>query len=82
MVNLFELTQFICLTRKVNARFALARALDLKDLSDPIQKKVLASVCKKLEDSGFADDSWDENNLIESSYKEQGLKRYKTLYCA
>ena len=60
----------------------MARALDLKDLSDPIQKKVLASVCKKLEDSGFADDSWDDKNLIESSYKEQGLKRYKTLYCA
>ena len=60
----------------------MARALDLKDLSDPVQKKVLASVCNQLADSGFADDNWDETNLIESSYKEQGLKRYKTLYCA
>ena len=68
--------------KQMHARFALARALDLKDLSDPIQKKVLQSVCKKLEDSGIADDEWDEKNLIESSYKEQGLKRYKTLYCA
>ena len=65
--------------KQMHARFALARALDLKDLSDPIQKKVLASVCKKLEESGLADDSWDENNLIESIYKEQGLKRCKTL---
>jgi hypothetical protein len=39
----------------------------------------LDSVCKKLEDAGFADDDWDPNNLVESSYKEQGLKRYKTL---
>ena len=60
----------------------MAKALELNDLSDQVQKKVLASVCKKLEDSGFADDNWDETNLIESSYKEQGLKRYKTLYCA
>ena len=56
----------------MHARFALAKALELNDLSDPVQKKVLASVCKKLEDSGFADDNWDETNLIESSYKEQG----------
>ena len=60
----------------------MAKALELNDLSDPVQKKVLASVCKKLEDSGFADDNWDDANLIESSYKEQGLKRYKTQYCA
>ncbi len=65
--------------QQVNLRFALARALELHDLSDQVQKKVLASVCKKLEDAGCADDLWDEKNLIEASYKEQGLKRYKIL---
>ena len=50
------------------------------DMEIPAQKKVVEAVMKKLEENGFADNDWDESNLIEQSYKEQGLKRYKKLF--
>ena len=46
----------------------------------PAQKKVVEAVMQKLEENGYADNDWDESNLIEQSYKEQGLKRYKKLF--
>ena len=34
-------------------------------------------MCQTLKDAGFEDDDWDEKDLVQKSYKKQGLKRYK-----
>lgn len=34
-------------------------------------------MCQTLAEAGFEDDAWDESDLVQKSYKQQGLKRYK-----
>ena len=54
----------------------LAKVLSLTD-PEGEHKPLLEAVCKKLEDGGYADDNWDESNLVQSALKEAGMRRYR-----
>ena len=69
----FELLVF---KLRLNPRLQLAEAMKLTD-PEGSHKKILDTVCKNLEDNGMADLEWDESNLVQKTYKQLGLKRYK-----
>ena len=62
-------------------RYDLAKVLNIPQFETcPSQKKVLESVMKKLEEKNFVDDDWEETNLVQQSYKEQKLRRFRTTH--
>ena len=44
--------------------------------NDQEEKKLPGIILAKLEEAGFADDAWKEDDLYESSYAQMGYKRY------
>ena len=44
---------------------------------NPSQKKIVDGVALNLAKAGCEDTDWDETDVVETSYKELGLKRYK-----
>lgn len=53
-------------------RYDVAALANLK-VECPVQKKLVETICKGLEQ----DDEWDEEDVFQRGYKEAGLKRYK-----
>ena len=77
-VNSFVVSNYIIRT---HMRYDLAKVLNIPQFETcPSQKKVLEGVMKKLEDQKFADDDWEETNLVQQSYKEQKLRRFRTTH--
>ena len=46
------------------------------DYKDVECRKIVDAICCALESAGYADDDWDETNLVQKSLKDQKVKRY------
>ena len=58
------------------SRLDVAAACNMTD-PDGQHKRVLDTVCKKLEDAGLADLEWPDDCVIYQAYRDMGEKRYK-----